>query len=293
MLTPNQIANYREQGFLLLESQVPEFWLEEINHAMDQFKTEAASMTESDDRIDLESTHSSQSPRIRRIKLPHKSIDACARLMRDDCILEPVRDLIGPDLRLHTSKLNLKSAGYGAAVEWHQDWAFYPHTNDDILAVGVLLDDMTADNGALMMLPGTHHGPVLDHHSNGRFVGAIDPEEIDVASAVPIIAPAGSISLHHVRLVHGSDLNRSALDRRLLLFEITAADAFPIMGSLSKLPSLEEYDSRLLCGESTLQPRLESVPVRIPLPAKGDFGSIYELQKNTAKPAFEHQIAKA
>ena len=41
----------------------------------------------------------------------------------------------------------MKSAQYGSPVEWHQDWAFYPHTNDDILAIGVMLDDMTLENG--------------------------------------------------------------------------------------------------------------------------------------------------
>ena len=45
---------------------------------------------------------------------------------------------------------------YGSPVEWHQDWAFYPHTNDDLLAVGVMLDDMELENGPLLVLPGTH-----------------------------------------------------------------------------------------------------------------------------------------
>lgn len=287
MLSSKQINSYRDKGYLVLENQVTESWLTRIRAALAEFESIAVGMTESDERIDLEASHSADSPRIRRIKLPHRQIEACAKLMRDACILAPVRDLIGPNLRLHTSKLNLKSSGYGAAVEWHQDWAFYPHTNDDILAVGVLLDDMTAENGALMMLPETHRGPIYNHHANGRFVGAINPEELDISRAESIIAPAGSISLHHVRLVHGSDINRSNRDRRLLLFEITAADAFPIMGALSKLPSIEEYDSRLLCGEGTLQPRLTPVPVRIPLPAPEDFGSIYELQSKTEKSAFE------
>ena len=80
--------------------------------------------------------------------------------MTSDLILAPVRDLIGPDLRLHTTKLNMKSAGYGAAVEWHQDFAFYPHTNDDVLAVGVILDDMGMENGPLMVFPGSQEGPI-------------------------------------------------------------------------------------------------------------------------------------
>ena len=61
--------------------------------------------------------------------------------------------------------MNMKPAGTGSPVEWHQDWAFYPHTNDDILAVGVVIDDMRLDNGCLMVVPGSHHDPVLDHHA--------------------------------------------------------------------------------------------------------------------------------
>jgi hypothetical protein len=113
-----------------------------------------------------------------------------------------MRALIGPSLRLQNVKLNLKSAGYGAAVEWHQDWAFYPYTNDDVLALGVMLDDFTPDNGPMMVLPGSHRGPVYDHIGNGVFCGAIDTQAagIDLRAAVPLLGPAGSITLHHARI---------------------------------------------------------------------------------------------
>src|SRR5439155_1087379 len=76
-------------------------------------------------------------------------------------------------------KLNMKSAGYGAPVEWHQDWAFYPHTNDDLAAVGIMLDDCEMDNGPMLVVPGSHNGPVYDHHGpDGRFCGAMDPAHL-------------------------------------------------------------------------------------------------------------------
>ena len=286
MLTRNQKDAYQTDGYIVLENQVPMEIIEQIKNDIASYREQSRVLEKSDERIDIEPGHSKDNPRMRRIKLPHTHVPSIARLMRDESILSPVRDLIGADLRLHTSKLNMKSAGFGSAVEWHQDWAFYPHTNDDILAVGVLIDDMTVDNGALMMIPGSHKDHIYNHHSDGRFVGAIDADEIDQSKAQSVIAAAGSISIHHVRLVHGSDVNRSGQDRRFLLYEISAADAFPIMGSLSKLPSIAEYDGRLLCGDGTLEPRLESVPVRIPLPAPEDFGSIYELQSKSTKPAF-------
>ena len=108
--------------------------------------------------------------------------------------------LVGPDIRLHNSKLNTKAPGGGAAVEWHQDWAFYPHTNDDMLAVGVILSDIEIDNGPFLVIPGSHKGPTLSHMSNGVFGGAIDPDDpaFDVSKAVALTGKAGSMSVHHV-----------------------------------------------------------------------------------------------
>lgn len=281
VLSEDQVRFYRDKGYLLLEARIPPGALQRLRGEIARLIESARGMTASDERLDLEDSHTAEDPRVRRIKLPHKQSPAFAELMRSDWILAPVRDLIGPNLRLHTSKLNMKSAGYGTAVEWHQDWAFYPHTNDDILAVGVIFDDMAQENGPLMVFPGSHKGPVYDHHAGGYFAGAINlaANGLDSKDAVALTGPAGSISLHHVRMVHGSAPNRSARDRRMAFFEITAADAFPINGSMSTLESLEEYDSRLLCGEGTTTPRLSAVPVRMPLPLPPTVGSIYEIQK--------------
>ena len=148
----------------------------------------------------------------------------------------------------------MKSAGYGSPVEWHQDWAFYPHTNDDVLATGIYLDDCDMDNGPLMVIPGSHHGPTYDHHADGRFCGAMSPDacDIDFAKAVPLMGPAGSMTIHHVRLVHGSALNRSNRQRRLLLHEYTAADAWPLLG----VANFEEFNGRMVLGEPTIEPRV-------------------------------------
>jgi ectoine hydroxylase-related dioxygenase (phytanoyl-CoA dioxygenase family) len=281
MLSDKQIAFYRDHGYLVLEGRIPLDELAPVRAALQRVVEGARGLDASDEVYDLEDSHRPDQPRVRRIKLPHTVDPAFDGLLRSEAILGPVRDLIGPSLRLNSSKLNLKSAGFGAAVEWHQDWAFYPHTNDDILAVGVMLNDVGPDNGPLLVLPGSHRGPIHDHHADGRFCGAIDPDAsgLDLGRAVALTGPAGSISLHHVRTVHGSDLNRSAADRALLLYEITAADAWPLAGSMTKFTELADYDEKLLCGPGTIEPRLAQVPVRLPQPGPLAGGSIYENQK--------------
>lgn len=288
VLTSAQKDAYERDGYLVLENRIPMSVIEEIRAEIARFEDQAKGMTASDDKLDLEDSHTPATPRIRRVKRPDTQSETFRNLMLSDHILAPVRDLIGPDLRLQTSKLNMKSAGYGAAIEWHQDWAFYPQTNDDVLAVGVLIDDMAEENGPLMVFPGTHEGPVFDHHAEGVFAGGMDlgAASLNPADAAVLTGPAGSISIHHARIVHGSAVNRSDRPRRICFYEMMAADAWPLMGNVSGFEDLEEYDSRMLCGEPTIHPRLAPVPVRMPLPRRGQYGSIYEEQKKMRARAF-------
>jgi len=288
-LTTRQKAFYTENGYLMLEGRIPLDIIKAIRGEIRRFEEVARTMSESDGRLDLEDSHTPDEPRVRRIKLPHTQSEVVRDLMYSDHVLAPVRDLIGPNVRLHTTKLNMKNAGYGAAVEWHQDYAFYPHTNDDILAVGVLIDDMGDENGPLMVFPGSHTGPVHDHHVDGVFAGAVLPEAVglDLKDAVRLTGPAGSISIHHGRILHGSALNRSDRPRRLLFYEMMAADAFPIMGSMTKWGGIKDYDSRMLCGETTIEPRLRDIPVRLPQPQPNVAVSIYEIQKRMGVRVFE------
>src|SRR5216683_2320594 len=97
---------------------------------------------------DLEDSHSAAEPRVRRLKSPHFHDPAYFRASRNETVVAILKDLWG-SVRFDTGKLNMKSAGYGAPVEWHQDWAFYPHTNDDLAAVGIMLDDCDGENGRM------------------------------------------------------------------------------------------------------------------------------------------------
>jgi ectoine hydroxylase-related dioxygenase (phytanoyl-CoA dioxygenase family) len=179
----------------------------------------------------------------------------------------------------------MKSAQYGSPVEWHQDWAFYPHTNDDVLAIGVLLDDCDLSNGPMLVSPGTHTSEVWNHHGeDGCFAGLIDPDLIrdEIERAVPCMGRAGSMSFHHVRALHGSAMNTSDRPRNLLLYEVAASDAWPLMG----VKDFDEFNSRLLSGDPVLAPRMTNVPVRLPLPPAKRQGSIYETQSAAKKSYF-------
>lgn len=288
-LAPEQIDAYRRDGYLVLPAVLGAADLAALRAATDALLAGAAGATANTALYDLEDSHTPQAPRVRRLKTPHRHHPLFNDLIRDERLLAPMRALLGDAVRLQNCKLNLKSAGYGAAVEWHQDWAFYPYTNDDVLALGVMLDDFMPDNGPMLVLPGSHTGPVHDHTGGGVFCGAIDPTraDLDLDGAVPLLGPAGSITLHHARLVHGSALNTSGRSRNFLLYEAMAADAWPLAGGYAPFADPQEFDSRLLCGSPTLQPRMTAVPVRMPLPRPPDPSSLYQAQKHLDHRYFE------
>ncbi len=288
MLSEQDRAFYAQNGYLKVPGAVSVDQLTKLRGITAELIDQSRDTTVSDDRFDLDDGHTRDAPRLTRIKLPHKQHPYFWDLLRNSAITDILTDLLGPDTMLQTSKLNTKAPGGGAAVEWHQDWAFYPYTNDDVLAVGLIIDDMGPENGPLMVIPGSHKGAVYNHHHNGVFAGAMDlqAEGMRLSDAVPLQGPAGSVSIHHARIAHGSALNTSTKDRRIIFYEMMAADAFPIVGGRGKWEGLEEFDSRMLCGNSTLEPRVVPCPVRIAYPEASSQGSIYEVQKAMGKRSF-------
>jgi ectoine hydroxylase-related dioxygenase (phytanoyl-CoA dioxygenase family) len=281
MLTQEQIDSYREHGYIGLENVLPADFVAELCRVTDDFVEQSRSVTEHTDVFDLEPGHTAEEPRLRRIKYPVKQHPVYDQAWRHPAILDRVEQLIGPGVRTNSTKLNIKAPEYGSAVEWHQDWAFYPQTNDDVLAVGIAMDDMMEVNGCLMVVPGSHKGPVLSHHENGRFVGAVTENLPRAEDAVPIELKTGGISIHHARTLHASAPNRSQRPRRLLLFEYCAIDAWPLVGSIS-FQDWDGYLESILRGEPTSRPRMAAVPVQVPWPPPERAGSIYEVQ-TTAK----------
>lgn len=295
MLTAEQKAFYEREGYLMVEDAVTPAELAELRRIAYDYIEASRQVSESNDVYDLDDGHGPDSPRLTRIKLPHKQHPYFWDLLKGSRLTQVLNDLLGPDVLIQTSKLNTKAPGGGAAVEWHQDWAFYPHTNDSMLAFGLMLEDVTPDNGPLMVIPGTHKGPILSHYNNGVFCGAINPDDplFEMPKAVTLTGKAGSMTVHHARTLHGSAPNRSDRARLILFYECHAADAWPLLGAGSYIHSLgqrrlwDDLHERIVTGKLTLTPRMADVPVSIPLPPAPDASSIFKSQKSGgAKSAF-------
>jgi phytanoyl-CoA hydroxylase len=155
------------------------------------------------------------------------------------------------------------------------------------------MDDCEIENGPLLCIPGSHKGPVYDHHADGAFCGAIDPvgSGIDFSKAVACTGKAGSISIHHVLTIHGSAVNTSTRPRRLLLYQYSAADAWPLVAA-GQPKNWDEWNGRILCGSTDpVVPRMVEVPIRLPLPGPKYVGSIYETQRELKNSYFSQPSA--
>lgn len=217
-------------------------------------------------RFDMGAEHSAAAPALRRVNNPSEISAAFMEAMRHAAMTDMVADLIGPDLKFHHCKVNLKLPGSRTEVGYHQDFAYTPHTNDDIVTALLMLDDMTEENGCLTVVPGSHRGPLYSLYQGDRFVGFIDPAEQQRLRAAerPVTGAAGSVCLMHTKLVHGSAANRSNRPRGLYICVYTAADAVPL--APNPLPNPHEGD--VVRGRPTRRVRLQQGVVEIPQQGK-------------------------
>lgn len=300
MINEEQINSYNEKGYLVVEDAISQDKLVELQKITDEFVKNSVQVKKSDHIYDLAEDHTESNPKLRRLKNPHLVHEVYKNITTDSSLLDIVEKIVGKNIRRDHAKLNFKAAHGGESIEWHQDWAFYPHTNDDIVEVGIFLDDCKEENGPLMAVPGSHKGPLDNHHHDGVFIGAVDPKKsnYDVKTAELFLARAGSISLHHVRSLHGSKKNNSDVSRRILFVGYTAADSWPLtlatwplkgMLDLGLKPTTSEvdfmkniygvYTSNIVRGEPCLEARIESNPIKMPYPLPLSVGSIFENQK--------------
>ena len=289
MLSQQEIDEYNENGYILARSVVSKKQLTELQRLTYEFIENSKDVNESNNIYDLDEGHSKNEPRLTRVKLPHKQNPYFWNIIKESKIHSILKLILGENILLQTSKLNTKAPGGGASVEWHQDLAFYPLTNDSALAVGLFLEDVTLENGPLQVIPKSHKGPILDHsNEEGVFCGAINPEDpdFDKEKIVTITGKAGDMSIHHGRILHGSAPNKSDRARLITFYECNAADAWPLLGgaavTIQKLGIgglWEDLHSRIISGNISKQPRIENGPVRMPLPPSPIGGSIFKTQK--------------
>ena len=255
---------YFADGFLTVPGAVGADWLARLREVVAAKIEESRPLTASDEHFDLAPDHTAAKPNIRRLR---KAVDHHPDLWafaRDASVIDLVADLVGPDVRFHSSKLNFKWSDGGDAVRWHQDIQAWPHTNGAVLTFGVYLEDTGPEQGPLTAIPGTHRGPIFDQFdAHGRWTGALTDRDVCTLprdTAVELCGPAGTVVLLHCRVVHGSATNDSSRMRPLLLNVYAAADALPF----TPAPAPTSHTGVLVRGKEPTHVHMEPYPGRLP-----------------------------
>jgi ectoine hydroxylase-related dioxygenase (phytanoyl-CoA dioxygenase family) len=202
LLTEDQIEQFHAQGFIAPIRVMSADAAAEIQHRLERFEAESGSPLRGDLR------HKS-----------HLLFTWLADLVRLDVILDAVEDLYGPDLLCWSSNFFIKEPANPAFVSWHQDSTYWGLSRPDVVTAWVALTSANSGNGAMEVIPGTHTTEQIPHRdtfdkNNLLTRGQEVAVEVDASRAVTIALEPGEMSLHHVRLVHGSPPNTSR-ERRI------------------------------------------------------------------------------
>lgn len=277
ILSTGQRESYFTEGYLGVESLISEDWLERLREATEESVAGAAAVTESDGVFDVAPGHTPDRPRLRRVRLPDDQHPTFWEFATD-VIADVAADLVGPDVVFHHSKLNFKWDQHDDAVNWHQDIQFYPHTNYSPLTIGTYLTDTGRDDGPLMVVARSHEGPLHDQYdADGNWVGRLSDEAaaaIDPERVAYLTGPAGSITVHNSRSVHGSAPSSSDSNRPLLLNAYASADAFPY----TPQPQPSAHAGEVVRGKSARWAHHDPRPCLIPPAWATGYASIFAAQ---------------
>lgn len=223
-LTAQQVAQFREQGFLRLERFAA---VEEINWVRtiyDRLFAERAGWNRGD-HFDLAGTDDPNAPlRLPQMMNPASYAPELAKAALRTAALSLARQLLGETAEATDEHAICKPEADGAETPWHQDEAYWDPAYDyDALSVWVPLQDVSVENGCMQFIPGSHRLGMLSHHAIGHDVRVhgLTTDDVDARQAVACPLPVGGCTVHHCRTLHYTGPNHTNQVRRayIMMFQ--------------------------------------------------------------------------
>jgi phytanoyl-CoA hydroxylase len=144
---------------------------------------------------------------------------AFTRLICDPRLTDIASQIIGsPNVQLHHTKMFIKPPEIGSPFPMHQDYPYFPHERDTMIAVILFFDDASEEKGCVRVVPGSHKLGGLEHSPEGGWHLPFDLNSVE--SAVPCPAKAGDALFFSYLTIHGSGINTSREARTTLLVQM-------------------------------------------------------------------------
>lgn len=202
ILSREQIAAYRRDGFVHPVKVMPEAEAREYRARLEALEASRGGA------LDGPLRHK-----------PHLIITWLNQLVRLPKLLDAVEDLIGHDILVWSSSFFTKEARDPHYVSWHQDSTYWGLDKPDVVTAWIAFSPSTVASGCMQVIPGSHTEDQLPHTDTHAALNMLSRGQevavtVDESRAVDIELRPGEISLHNIRLVHGSPPSR-ADDRRI------------------------------------------------------------------------------
>jgi ectoine hydroxylase-related dioxygenase (phytanoyl-CoA dioxygenase family) len=216
MLSTEEIGHYHERGYVIPRYRLAPDALQRLREGVQGVLATYTDVAQED----LANPHMIPSSGSQ----PNPFLEAA----RDASILDMVGQLLGPDLILWITRILCKPPVNGREVPWHQDGEYWPMRPLATCSVWIAIDPVSSVNGCMRFIPGSHKRQELyRHHATDRknlvLNLELDQDQFDESSAVNVELEAGQMSLHDVRLIHGSLANASGRRRAALIMRYMPA----------------------------------------------------------------------
>lgn len=220
ILSDQEIEHYREHGYVFPKYRLPDALLADLRRSLDGLLAGYTDVAQED----LANPH----------MLPPTEgpqTNPFMRTARQPEILDMVEQVLGPDLVLWITRVLCKPAAKGREVPWHQDGEYWPMRPLGTCSVWIALDPVSTANGCMRFIPGSHKRaePYRHHVSDRKDIVLnleLDQDQFDESQAVNVELEPGQMSLHDVRLIHGSLANTSGQRRAALIMRYMPGASF-------------------------------------------------------------------
>ncbi len=220
LLTPQELAQYRERGYVIPNYRLPQPLLARLRSGLESVLASYTDVAQED----LANPH--MIPPVQG-----GDVNPFMEAARHPALLDMLEQIVGPDLILWITRILCKPAVKGREVPWHQDGEYWLMRPLATCSAWIAIDPVSTANGCMRFIPGSHlRQELYRHHQANRdnlvLNMELDQDQFDERDAVNVELEPGQISLHDVRLIHGSLANDSGQRRAALIMRYMPATSY-------------------------------------------------------------------
>ena len=229
-LTPEEIAFYEENGYVLAKGVFTREEADVFCRESHNLSRRLAEVSDTGSRIEGWASAAKVTSKPRELLHCHNVQFHSAlfsRMLIDPRFTDRAADIIGPNVQLHHTKMFIKPTERGTPFPMHQDYPYFPHERDTMIAAIIHFDDAPVEKGCVRVVPGSYKLGPFEHLNEGGH--HLPVEKYPVYDCTPCPAEAGDVLYFSYLTIHGSGVNESKQPRTTMLVQMRDPTDHPLM----------------------------------------------------------------